>query len=217
MKHNFKFYCKDYENIENYNKAKEDNFKNWCCHHRLETHTSDGERRLVDITAEELQALDMYYDRPAEELIFMKHSEHSSLHSKGEHNQMYGKKHSEEARNKMSCSWNYDKHFTEETKKKMSEQKKCEKNPFYGKRHTEETKNIISEKKRGKTVSAEVKTKMSEAHKGQTPWNKGKQTSEETKNKLSVLTKGTHWYNNGEKCIRAKDCPPGFVPGRLQK
>lgn len=30
--------CKDYENIENYEKAKADNFKNWECHHRLETH-----------------------------------------------------------------------------------------------------------------------------------------------------------------------------------
>ena len=70
---------------------------------------------------EELKALGMYYNRPAEELIFMKHSEHSKLHSEGEHNPMYGNKHSEEARNKMSDSWNYYKHFTEETKNKMSE------------------------------------------------------------------------------------------------
>ena len=26
MKHNYKLYCKDYENIENYEKAKADNF-----------------------------------------------------------------------------------------------------------------------------------------------------------------------------------------------
>ena len=39
MKHNFKLYCKDYENIENYEKAKADNFIGWHCHHRLETHT----------------------------------------------------------------------------------------------------------------------------------------------------------------------------------
>ena len=52
---NFKRYCKDYENIENYEKAKADDFKNWEVHHRLETHNSDGERRLVDITADELK------------------------------------------------------------------------------------------------------------------------------------------------------------------
>lgn len=70
MGHYFERYCKDYKNIENYQKAKADNFVGWDCHHRLETHNSDGERRLVDITTVELQALDMYYNRPASELIF---------------------------------------------------------------------------------------------------------------------------------------------------
>ena len=98
----FERYCKEYENIENYQKAKADNFKNWCCHHRLETCTSDGERRAVDITAAELQALGMYWNRPADELIFMKKSEHKQLHMKGEKNPMYGKKHSDAAKNKMS-------------------------------------------------------------------------------------------------------------------
>lgn len=43
----YKQYCKEPEKIENYQKAKKDNFKGWECHHRLETHTSDGERRLI--------------------------------------------------------------------------------------------------------------------------------------------------------------------------
>ena len=88
MKYHFKRYCKDYENIENYEKAKKDNFKNWVCHHRLETHNSDGERRLVDITAEELLALGIYYSRPSSELIFLPISEHMSLHQKGKNNSM---------------------------------------------------------------------------------------------------------------------------------
>lgn len=91
----YKQYCKDYENIENYNKALADNFVGWECHHRLETHTSDGERRLVDITRKELIALDTYYDRPSEELIFLTKSEHKTLHHKG-------KKLSEETRKKLS-------------------------------------------------------------------------------------------------------------------
>ena len=132
MKHTFERYCKDYENIENYEAAKKDNFKGWECHHRLETHNSDGERRLVDITKKELQALGMYWNRPAEELIFLTTIEHNA-YDKG-------------------------KHPSEETKKKLSEAKKGEKNPMYG----------------------------------------------------------SHWYNNGDKCIRAKECPPGFVPGRLK-
>ena len=79
MKHKFEKYCKDYTNIENYQKAKADNFKGWECHHRLETHTSDGERRDVDISHKELIALGMYYNRPAEELIFLRKGEHTSL------------------------------------------------------------------------------------------------------------------------------------------
>ena len=171
MRYNFKYYCKDYQNIENYEKALADNFKNWEVHHRLETHTSDGERRLVDITADELKALDMYYNRPADELIFLTIYEHSSLHKP-----------------------------SKETKKKMSDAKK------------------------GKPRSAETRKKLSEAQKGKPSPNKGKHFSEETKNKLSEAHKGkniwikcTHWFNNGKINIRAKECPDGFVPGRIKK
>lgn len=97
-----KRFCKEPENIENYEKALKDNFKGWHCHHRLETHNSDGERRLVDISAAELKALNMYYHRPPEELIFLTVSEHRLLHDEGEHNPMYGKHHSEEARRKIA-------------------------------------------------------------------------------------------------------------------
>ena len=181
MKHLFELYCKNYQDIENYGKAKKDDFKGWDCHHRLETHNSDGERRLVDITMDELQALDMYWNRPASELIFLPSSEHNSLHKKG-------------------------KHHSEETKKKMSEAQKGEKNPMHGKHHFEETKKKMSEVK--KNMSEETKKKMSEAK-------KGKKLSEETKKKMSEAHKGKHWYNNGKISKRAKECPPGFVPGML--
>ena len=81
-----KKYCDDYENIENYEAAKKDNFVGWQCHHRLETHNSDGERRLVDISAAELIALGMYYNRPANELILMKIKDHRRLHLCGKPN-----------------------------------------------------------------------------------------------------------------------------------
>ena len=102
MRYNFEYFCKGYENIENCQKAKIDNFKGWDCHHRLETHNSDGERRLVDITKKELITLGMYYNRPANELIFLPSSEHNSLHKKG-------------------------KHLSEEAKKKISEAKEGKK------------------------------------------------------------------------------------------
>ena len=163
----YKRYCSDIDNVENFEKASADNFKGWCCHHRLQTWTSDGKRREVDISAAELKALGMYYNRPASELIFLTESEHSSLHNAfnkgkytGEKNPMYGK------------------HHSEETKKRQSEAMKGkqvgENHPFYGKKHSDE-----------------AKKKMSEAH------------------------KGTRWFNNGKICIRAKECPDGFTPGRL--
>lgn len=205
----YKRLCKDIENVENYEKAAADNFKNWVLHHRLQTWTSDGERRLVDISAAELKALDMYYNRPANELIFMSASEHTSLHSKG-------KPKSEATRNKLSTANkgkpgpNKGKVTSEETKKKQSEAKKekyiGENNPFYGKHHTEGAKNRISE-----------------AHKGEKNHNYGKRLSEETKKKISNAKKGNtnvkgyHWYNNGEINIRAKECSEGFVPGRLKR
>lgn len=77
-------YCipEQIEQIENYELAKKDNFDDWCIHHRLETHNSDGEKRLVNLSKTELIALDMYYNRPASELVFLTKSEHTKLHRK---------------------------------------------------------------------------------------------------------------------------------------
>ena len=114
----------------------------------------------------------------------------------------------------------YGKHHTEESKRRNSEAHKGKYlgkgNPFYGKHHTEETLK-----------------KMSKAHKGKTTWNKGKHHTDEARRKMSEAKKGTHhyeetrnklsealkamrWFNNGEKCVRAKECPPGFTPGRVK-
>ena len=206
MRYNFKCYCKDYKNIENYEKAKADDFKNWEVHHRLETHNSDGERRLVDITADELKALDMYYNRPADELIFLTIYEHSRLHMKGKHR-------SEETRKKLSAASKGNKYalghkHSEEAKKKIAEAMKGEKNPFYGRHHTEESKRRNSEAHKGKKLGKD------------NPFY-GKHHSDEVKKKLSeinkVRVKGMRFFNNGKINIRAKECPEGFVPGRIKK
>ena len=154
MKHTFERYCKDYENIENYEAAKKDNFKGWHCHHRLETHNSDGERRLVDITQKELKALGMYYDRPANELIFLTIKEHN-VFKKG-------------------------KQFSEEHKKKLSEAKKGKPTWSKGKQFSEEYKSKLSEAKKGNKNALgchrtdEFRKKLSEANKGMRFFNNGK-------------------------------------------
>ena len=198
---NFERLCKDYKNIENYEKALADNFKGWNCHHRLETHTSDGERRPVDITAAELQALGMYYGRPASELIFLTIYEHSRLHMKGKHR-------SEETKNKISKAAK-GRQFSEETKKKIREALK-------GKHHSEETKNKISKATKGRQFSEETKKKISKAK-------KGRKRSEETRKKISeamkgnTATKGMRWFNNGKINKLCYECPVGFVPGQLRR
>lgn len=144
-----KNYCDNIKNVENYEKAKADNFKGWDCHHRLETHNSDGERRSVDITRKELIALDMYYNRPPEELIFLTTKEHHCLHNKG-------------------------KPRSEETRKRISEAMKGERNPMYGR------------SRKGHSVSKETRKRISEALKGHS-------VSEETKKKKSEALKGKHW------------------------
>lgn len=134
-------YCTEPEKIENFEKALADNFVGWEVHHRLETHNSDGERRLVDITMAELKALDMYYNRPASELIYLTKAEHLKLHHTGNHYTL-GKPLSDETKKKISeatkgrTTWNKGKQFSEAAKKKMSENHKDvngENNPMYGK------------------------------------------------------------------------------------
>ena len=117
-----KYCCEDVKKIQNYQTALEDKNNSWQIHHRLETHTSDGIKRLVQLSVKELIALDMYYNRPANELIFLSVSEHRKLHGEG-----YTKEpHSKECKQKISKSVKeyYSKHervMPKETIKKVQE------------------------------------------------------------------------------------------------
>ena len=79
---------------------------------------------------------------------------------------------------------------TKETKQKLSDGKKGEKNPMYGKHHTEEHRKKqsnalkgkpktaehakhIGESRKGKHHTKEGRKNISEGHKGQKAWNKG--------------------------------------------
>ena len=78
-----------------------------------------------------------------------------------------------------------------------------------GKHRSEESKKKMREAHKGQKHSEETKKKMSES-------GKGKKMSEESKKKMREAKKGTRWFNNGEKCVRARECPEGFVPGRIK-
>lgn len=82
-------YCEgDITKIENFDKAILDRsdlntHSNWVCHHRLETHNIDGSRREIQISADDLKALGLYYHRPASELIFLTREDHNKVHTCG--------------------------------------------------------------------------------------------------------------------------------------
>lgn len=105
---------------------------------------------------------------------------------------MYGKKHTEEARRKISeagkgrSPWNKDKSdvYSEETRTKMGE------------------KHLGNQYNLGKKRTEESKMKMSESHKGKDTWNKGKTGvySDETLKKMSESSKGQKAWNKGKSC-----------------
>lgn len=92
---------------------------------------------------------------------------------------------------------NYHKVFSKETRRKISESRKRfsgDKHPLFGKHHSDETK-----------------IKISMALKGR----KGHKITEEIKQKMRSSTIGLKWYNDGVNEVRVRECPSGFIQGRL--
>lgn len=196
--------CEDPSHIENYDKAIADTTQTWHIHHRLEIE--------FNMSAIELTRIDMYYYRPADELIFLTHSEHSTLHNKQRPSWMFattkGRKHSEKTRKKISEKLKGRK-LSEEACKKISEKLKGRTSPNKGvprpkeaiekmkatvNNWTPEKKEAIykniSEKNKGRKHSEEARKKISESTQGRIPWNKGKKMPEGTGAKISAKIKG---------------------------
>ena len=143
-------FCKDdITKIQNYDKAIADPMQTWELHHRLEL-TLDGE---FAHSREELKRLDMYYNRPYFELIFLTPSAHRILHTES-------KALSDETKRKRSEA-KKGKPRSEETRKKISEAKK-------GKPLSVEHRQKLSEAKKGRKrqpFTDEHRRKLSEAWK----------------------------------------------------
>ena len=155
----YKYCSEPLELVENYQQAKADNFAGWCIHHRLEIQ-QDG----TLMSRQELKDKDLYFNRPANELVFMRRPEHKRLHLIG-NTCMKGKHHSEETRLKMSEA-HKGKHHSEETRLKMSESAKS-------KYRSTEARQKLSESLKGKHRSVEARKKMSEAKIGKHWYNNG--------------------------------------------
>ena len=132
-------YCKDYKNIKNYEEALKSTLK-YDLHHRLEI--SDNKSR------KDLKEENLYYDRPATELIFLEHGEHIRLHKEGENNPMFGKNLSTDTRKKISEAMK-GKHrpaFSTEWKQRMSAAQKGKLGPNRGKHwHLENAKRVYTD------------------------------------------------------------------------
>lgn len=119
-----KRYCKDdLSMIENYDVAINSD-ESYDCHHRLEF-TINCEYAH---SKEELIRMNMYYNRPYFELIFMKSSEHHAMHVRHYNaNRDYSFTQTQEYREKMSKSCmgkGKGIHKTDEHKKKLSDSHK---------------------------------------------------------------------------------------------
>lgn len=147
-------YCYEVEKIENYEQAMNDKINIWDCHHRYEIHEGKVVKRGV------LKRRGLLYNRPAEELIFLRKEEHMRLHSENiteEHRKKIsasntGKHHTEETRKKISEA-HKGKTFSEEHLKKIVENRhtlKGDEHPLYGKPRSEETRIKISNSSKGK-------------------------------------------------------------------
>lgn len=74
-------YCKeDISLIENYDEAVNDRTETWECHHKDEIRTLPS-GIVVIRTRQDLLDSGRYFHCPANELIFLKHKEHSRIHA----------------------------------------------------------------------------------------------------------------------------------------
>lgn len=178
------FCCEDISLIENYDKAIVDS-ERWDCHHRLEIQNNKI------ISKDELIQNNLYFNRPASELIFLTVSEHAKLHGyhrtqeirKQISQKLKGHTVSEECKNKISLSKIGFRH-------NMESRKKIRKASLGKHWYTDGIKNVFQ---------YECPVGF---HQGMTI-------------KSNKKSKGYKHYNNGIIETSCLECPEGFVPGRL--
>lgn len=182
--------CEDISLIENYQEAVNSKEK-YDCHHRLEI---QGDKV---ISVQELKGKNLYYNRPANELIFLRHTVHVAMHGKITPHR------SHEAWNKGT------KYFNNGEIELQANECPIGFTPGRLPRSKEWSERISKSRKANPTpLTPELRQKLRDSHLGY-------HASKETREKLSKSGKGRHWYNNGVINKFEKECPEGFVLGKL--
>ena len=120
--------------------------------------------------------------------------------------------HTEETKHKLSEAMrgeknpNYGKQHTEEHKRKLSETMKGEKNPNYGKQMSEEQKHKISEARKCQTLSEEHKQKIGQSIKGSKNGNAHKVICLETGQVFDCLVDAKKWCGLGSHTSISENC-----------
>lgn len=183
---NVYLYCKDdISLIENYEKAFNDKYQSWHCHHRLETE--------LNLTPKELIKMEMYFNRPASELIFLTKSDHRKIHN-NKLTDNTKKKISDS--NKGKTAWNKGIPRTEEQKRNQSLKMKGRKGKsprdVMSPEKYDSWRNNISKTHKGKKLSDEHKSSISNGL-------IGRKQSDEQKQKVSMFMKNWWTQKRAEK------------------
>lgn len=152
-------YCsEDISKIENYDKAIADKTQTWHCHHKAEL------LPCGKYSSTTLQKFGLYWNQPADRLIFLTNSEHSKIHYTGKNNPRFGKHLSEETKRKIRLK-NKGRKMSEEVCRRMSESHKGKSSGMKGKQLSEITRMKMSKVRKGVKKSEDTKRRMSEAAK----------------------------------------------------
>lgn len=210
----FKYCCEDISLIENYDKAISDTTQIWQCHHRLETHYKNGKRKPCEqnLTRKELKEQNLYYDRPAKELIFLTIHEHATIHQEfrdsylnlpeNRNKQINGIRNSKD---KMSKSL-LGRHFYNNGVVEVN-CKECPEGFVLGRLPFSETHKENMHKHVYNNGVIEVRAK-------ECPEGFVKGGLPKSKSHREHMC-GKHWFNNGKINYKGFDCPKGFIKGKL--
>lgn len=190
------FCVEDISKIENYEQAISDKKQTWDCHHKAEILPCG--RFSVD----DLKKFNLYFHRPASELIFLTRADHIKLHFTGCHRSDETKAKMSKTRKERIASGDIvvvtSSCHTQEANAKISAKAKERykdqtKHPMYGKHLSDEAKKKISDANKGRSLTEEHKIRISEGVR--------LAMTDEVKEKISQAAKGnTHVRGKHWKC-----------------